>query len=199
MKEQRLAWAITGAGHLLAECAERLLRYERVDVFLSRAAQEVTRMYRLEDRLQGPRVHVHRETLASSPAVVGFARGVYRVLVVAPATSNSVAKFVYGISDSLVSNLFTQAGKSRVPIVVLPTDLMLQQDMAETAVFGQHHSVFAHMLAVMAAETTRSMPMAPVVREISPAHLHYWIIISLVTSLKRRNCVLDGSLPLLCN
>jgi len=84
-------------------------------------------------------------------------------------------------------------------IVVLSTDLMLQQDMAETAVFGQHHSVFAHMLAVMAAETTRSMPMAPVVREISPAHLHYWIIISLVTSLKRRNCVLDGSLPLLCN
>jgi len=128
MKEQRLAWAITGAGHLLAECAERLLRYERVDVFLSRAAQEVTRMYRLEDRLQGPRVHVHRETLASSPAVVGFARGVYRVLVVAPATSNSVAKFVCGISDSLVSNLFAQAGKSRVPIIVLPTDLAPEVD-----------------------------------------------------------------------
>ena len=66
--------------------------------------------------------------MASSPAVAGFANGVYRVLVVAPATSNSVAKFVYGISDSLVSNLFAQAGKSRVPIIVLPTDVAPEVD-----------------------------------------------------------------------
>lgn len=123
MSDQRIAWAITGAGHWLAECADRLLRYENVDVYLSRAAEEVVRMYHLQDRLQGPGVRVRRETMASSPAVAGFARGVYRVLVVAPATSNSVAKFVHGISDSLVTNLFAQAGKSRVPIIVLPTDL----------------------------------------------------------------------------
>ena len=128
MKEQRIAWAITGAGHLLAECAERLLCYDRVDVFLSRAAEEVTRMYHLQDRLQRPGVRVRRETMASSPAVAGFANGIYRVLVVAPATSNSVAKFVYGISDSLVSNLFAQAGKSRVPIIVLPTDVAPEVD-----------------------------------------------------------------------
>lgn len=30
MEDQRIAWAITGAGHFLAECAERLLRYENV-------------------------------------------------------------------------------------------------------------------------------------------------------------------------
>ncbi len=41
----------------------------------------------------------------------------------APATSNSVAKFVCGISDSLVSNLFAHAGKARIPILVLPTDV----------------------------------------------------------------------------
>ena len=128
MKEQRIAWAVTGAGHLLAECADRLLCYDRVDVFLSRAAEEVTRMYHLQDRLQRPGVRVRRETMASSPAVAGFANGIYRVLVVAPATSNSVAKFVYGISDSLVSNLFAQAGKSRVPIVVLPTDVAPEVD-----------------------------------------------------------------------
>ena len=128
MKEQRIAWAITGAGHLLAECAERLLCYDRVDVFLSHAAEEVVRMYHLQERLQRPGVRIRRETLASSPAVAGFANGVFRVLVVAPATSNSVAKFVYGISDSLVSNLFAQAGKSRVPIVVLPTDVAPEVD-----------------------------------------------------------------------
>lgn len=123
MNEQRIAWAITGAGHFLADCAARVLQHGAVDVYLSRAANEVIRMYGLERCLQGERLRVRRETLASSPAVAGFARGLYRALVVAPATSNSVAKFVCGISDSLVSNLFAQAGKSRVPIIVLPTDL----------------------------------------------------------------------------
>jgi flavoprotein len=54
--------------------------------------------------------------------------GAYRVLVIAPATSNSVAKFVCGISDTLVTNLFAQAGKSRVPIIVYPTDTAPEMD-----------------------------------------------------------------------
>ncbi len=128
MADQRIAWAITGAGHLLAECAERLLRRENVDVFLSRAAEEVVRMYSLQDRILGRGVRVCRETHASSPLVARFSRGVYCALVVAPATSNSVAKFVCGVSDSLVTNLFAQAGKSRVPIIVLPTDLESEVD-----------------------------------------------------------------------
>ena len=33
-----------------------------------------------------------------------------------------MAKFVCGISDSMVSTLFAQCGKSRVPILVLPSD-----------------------------------------------------------------------------
>jgi flavoprotein len=49
--------------------------------------------------------------------------GTYSVLVIAPASSNSVAKFVYGISDTLGTNLFAQAGKSRIPVIVYPTDL----------------------------------------------------------------------------
>jgi flavoprotein len=49
-------------------------------------------------------------------------------LVIAPATSNSVAKFVCGLSDSLISNLFAHAGKNRVPIVVLPTDIAPEMD-----------------------------------------------------------------------
>ncbi len=50
------------------------------------------------------------------------------MLLIAPATGNSVAKFVYGISDTLITNLFAQAGKSRVPIVVLPTDIAAEID-----------------------------------------------------------------------
>ncbi len=40
----------------------------------------------------------------------------------APATSNTVAKFVYGISDTLATNVFAQAGKCRVPIIVFACD-----------------------------------------------------------------------------
>jgi dihydromethanopterin reductase (acceptor) len=42
--------------------------------------------------------------------------------VVAPATSNIVATFVYGISDNLASNVFVQAGKCRVPSIVFACD-----------------------------------------------------------------------------
>ena len=128
MKEKRIAWAITGAGHLLAESAEHLLRRGNVDIFLSRAAEEVVRMYQLKDRIYNHGAKVYRETTSSSPLVARFSRGTYRILVVAPGTSNSVAKFVHGISDSLVTNLFAQAGKSRVPIIVLPTDLAPEMD-----------------------------------------------------------------------
>ena len=40
----------------------------------------------------------------------------------APATSNTVAKCVAGISDNLVTNVFAQAGKCRVPAIVYACD-----------------------------------------------------------------------------
>ena len=123
MVEKRIAWAITGAGHTLEECAGVLLKQINVDVFLSRAGEEVLRMYGLHGRIKTPGVRVYREAEASSPLAGRFSSGAYCVLVVAPATSNSVAKFVHGISDTLVTNLFAQAGKSRVPVIVYPTDL----------------------------------------------------------------------------
>jgi hypothetical protein len=86
----RIAWCLTGAGHLLEECLEEALARPETDFFLSRAAEEVLRMYRLEERLAGRRVL--RDRTASSPASGRFAQGVYRCLVVAPATTNTEAK-----------------------------------------------------------------------------------------------------------
>jgi|WetSurMetagenome_2_1015567.scaffolds.fasta_scaffold160384_2 dihydromethanopterin reductase (acceptor) len=128
MNEKRIAWGITGAGHALEECIETLLKYEGVDVFLSRAAEEVVGMYGLDARLNTPRVRMYRENKASSPLVGRLFSGMYRLLVVAPATSNSIAKFIHGISDTLVTNLLAQAGKARLPIVVFPTDLAPDMD-----------------------------------------------------------------------
>ena len=164
MKEKRIAWAITGAGHLLTEIAEQMLRRDDVDIFLSRAAEEVVRMYGLKDRLYGRGAPVHRETLSSSPMVARFARGVYRVLIVAPATSNSVAKFVCGISDSLVSNLFAQAGKSRVPILVLPTDLAPEMDSRGPR--GDLIKVYPRPIDLENTDKLRKMPGVTVVESV---------------------------------
>jgi len=123
MGQKRIAWAITGAGHGLEECIDVLLNYPHVDVFLSRAAEEVLEMYNLDSRITVPKIRIYQETKYSAPQVIRLFAGAYSVLVVAPATSNSVAKFVAGISDTLVTNLLAQAGKSRVPAIVYPTDL----------------------------------------------------------------------------
>lgn len=115
-----LAWCLTGAGHWLSQSLDLALARDDVDFFLSRAAEEVLALYGLEKRLARRPLFLDRQ--ASSPLSGRLARGDYGSLVVAPATSNSVAKFVLGLSDSLVTTLFAQAGKSRVPVVVLPTD-----------------------------------------------------------------------------
>jgi dihydromethanopterin reductase (acceptor) len=164
MKEQRLAWAITGAGHLLAESAETLLRRGNVDIFLSRAAEEVVRMYQLKDRIYDHGAKVYRETLSSSPWVARFSQGLYRVLIVAPATSNTVAKCVCGISDSLVTNLFAQAGKSRVPIIILPTDLT--PDMDSVGPHGDLIKVYPRPIDLENTEKMRKMAGVTVVASV---------------------------------
>src|SRR5579871_1777200 len=117
----RWGWALTGSGHFFKECLAMIAALDHVDLFVSRAAAEVIRMYR--QGLKLPKAaRVFRDTAASAPPVGGFYYGVYHTLVVAPATSNTVAKCVLGISDTLVTNVFAQAGKCRVPAIVFACD-----------------------------------------------------------------------------
>src|SRR5690348_6724814 len=115
----RLGWAVTGSGHFFDESLALIERLADVDLFVSRAAAEVIRMYK--SRLPAD-IRIFRDTTASAAPVGLFYEGVYHTLVVAPATSNTVAKFVYGISDNLATNVFAQAGKCRVPIIVFACD-----------------------------------------------------------------------------
>ena len=94
---------------------------ENVDLFVSKAAAEVVRMYRQQLNLPTT-ARIIRDTTASAAPVGLFYYGVYHTLVVAPATSNTVAKCVFGISDTLVTNVFAQAGKCRVPTIVFACD-----------------------------------------------------------------------------
>ena len=121
-EKPRLAWAVTGSGHYLKECLEIVRELEDVDLFYSRAGEEVVRMYGYDPKSLVSQGRVYRDRAASSPPVGLFYRGDYHTLVVAPATSNTVAKMVLGLSDTLVTNVYAQAGKCRIPSIVLACD-----------------------------------------------------------------------------
>jgi flavoprotein len=121
VKTPRFGWALTGSGHFFKECLRMAAALEEIDLFVSKAASEVVRMYRQDFKLPKT-ARVFRDTTASAAPVGLFYYGVYHTLIVAPATSNTVAKCVLGISDTLVTNVFAQAGKCRVPAIVFACD-----------------------------------------------------------------------------
>lgn len=116
--EQRLAWALTGSGHYLRECLAIIDKLEDVDLFLSKAAAEILQQYGYKHNVG----RVYQDKTASAVPVELFYHGAYHTVVIAPATSNTVAKMVCGISDNLITNIYAQAGKCRVPTIVFACD-----------------------------------------------------------------------------
>lgn len=117
-EEKRLAWALTGSGHYLRECLDIISRLENVDLFLSRAAAEILQQYGYQHSVG----RVFQDKTASSVPVELFYQGKYHTLVIAPTSSNTVAKMVAGISDNLVTNLYAQAGKTHLPSIIFACD-----------------------------------------------------------------------------
>jgi flavoprotein len=117
-EKKRLAWALTGSGHYLRECLDIIQTLHDVDLFLSRAAAEILQQYGYKHDVG----RVFQDKTASSVPVGLFYEGLYHTVVIAPASSNTIAKMVCGISDNLITNIFAQAGKCRVPSIVFACD-----------------------------------------------------------------------------
>ena len=127
MEQARIAWGLTGSGHFLKESLEVALAINEqhpglIDFFLSEAAAEVLHMYTLSVDELRKRAKVFRDQTASAAPVGLFYHGEYHTVVIGPATSNTVAKCVVGISDTLITNIFAQAGKQRIPCIVFACD-----------------------------------------------------------------------------
>lgn len=122
VKEPRIAWALTGSGHYLKESLDIVLALPNVDLFLTRAAAEVLKMYGYDLAKLRQGMKVFRDSTASSVPVTFLYEGNYHSIVIAPATSNTVAKCVAGISDTLATNIYAQAGKCRIPSIVFACD-----------------------------------------------------------------------------
>ncbi|WP_406536556.1 dihydromethanopterin reductase (acceptor) [Methanobrevibacter sp.] len=128
----RIGFAFTGAGHLLRESvhlAENLAKEHEVTVFLSGAAEEVLKMYGLYERIERITGGKYRELATDSnqkfsyPITGRLSIGKYDLLIVSPATANTVSKIVHGIADTLVTNAVAQSGKGAVPVYMVPVDI----------------------------------------------------------------------------
>ncbi len=117
----RWAWVLTGSGHFFNESIELINTLEDIDLFVSKAAEEVLVMYKKKGLISNT-VKIYRDNTASAVPVGQFYRGIYHTLVMAPTSSNTVAKCVVGISDNLATNVFAQSGKCRVECIFFPCD-----------------------------------------------------------------------------
>jgi dihydromethanopterin reductase (acceptor) len=130
----QVAWVITGAGHFLEETFNVMYQLTKnnkikVTTILSPAGEQVVRMYGLWNKLNLiSNGNYLEEILVEKIKDPGFSNsgrfifGIYELLIVSPATGNTVAKIAYGIADTYATNAVAQAQKADIPVYVIPTD-----------------------------------------------------------------------------
>lgn len=125
---KRIAWGITGSGDLITETYQIMADIKNksdieIMVFLSKEGETVMKWYNIWNAIQKDFPNFKTEGGPNSPFIAGPLQvGHYDALIIAPATSNSVAKIVHGIADTLVTNAVAQTAKGSTPIYILPVD-----------------------------------------------------------------------------
>ena len=130
VKKAKVAWGITGGGDKISEFLEVMKEIQKeyadtveVQVFLSKAADQVLKFYRLEDDLRQSFSKVRVEINSNAPFLAAWMQmRKYKFLLIAPATSNTVAKLATGIGDTMLTNAAIMSLKAFVPVYVAPTD-----------------------------------------------------------------------------
>ena len=126
----KLAWGVTGSGdkfketiQVMKELKDRYGDSLSVEVFLSKAGQLVARYYKATELLETGFDRLWVETDSNTPFLPGRLQlGEFDLLLIAPATSNTVAKIAVGISDTLLTNSAIQAIKGFIPVYIMPVD-----------------------------------------------------------------------------
>lgn len=136
---KKIAWGITGAGDQLnktinqmIELAEKYKDKLEIILYISKAGEQVVQYYKMENKLTEyfPKLYIERD--ANNPFLAGkLQTGVYDFLLIAPATSNTVAKISIGIADTMLTNGAIQALKANIPVYIMPTDYDEGETMTE--------------------------------------------------------------------
>ncbi len=130
VKKLKVAWGITGAGDKIAEIIETMKDLKKqsegiveIEVFLSKAADTMLKFYRLDEELKKSFAKVTVESNSNSPFLAGMMQShKYEFLLIAPASSNTVAKIVNSISDTMLTNSALMSLKAFVPVWIMPVD-----------------------------------------------------------------------------
>ena len=130
VKKRKVAWGITGAGDKIYELIETMIRINNeyddtidIHVFLSKAAETVLKYYKLEDTVRQTFQKISIEVNSNAPFLAAWMQmGKYEFLLIAPATTNTVAKIANGIGDTLLTNAAIMSLKAFVPVYIVPTD-----------------------------------------------------------------------------
>ena len=128
--ERKIAWGITGCGDRLTETIGVMKEIKKcynnkveIEVYLSKSGEQVVKWYKLNDQLHQSFNKVWVEFGANSPFLAGdLELGKFEFLLIAPSTSNTVAKIVTGIADTLLCNSAIMALKSFTPVYIMPCD-----------------------------------------------------------------------------
>lgn len=129
-KKMKVAWGITGAGDKIAEIVATMKELKAAsegtvefDVYVSKAADIMLKFYRLDEELRKSFSKVTVEVNSNVPFLAGMVQsGKYEFLLIMPGSSNTVAKIVNSISDTLLTNAALMALKAFVPVWIMPVD-----------------------------------------------------------------------------
>jgi len=127
---RKIAWGITGSGDRIVETVEMMKKIQKqyedvvdIRVYVSKAGDQVIKYYKLFNDLEKNFDKVWVELNANAPFLAGQLQVKrYEFLLLAPTTSNTVAKISLGLADSLLSNAAIMAQKAFVPTYIMPCD-----------------------------------------------------------------------------
>jgi len=124
----KLMWGMTGTGYVLQESIDLMKELQddfNVDltVILSKEGSAVIKWYKKWLALTEVVKKVKVEKTPNIPFYAGPLQiGNYDLFLACPVSANSVAKIVYGIADTLITNCVAQAIKGGQIVYVFPSD-----------------------------------------------------------------------------
>ncbi|HNR25688.1 MAG TPA: archaeoflavoprotein AfpA [Methanobacteriaceae archaeon] len=129
-RKKKVAWGITGAGDKILETLEVMKNiktaYEDdvdIEVYISKSGDQVVKYYGISNQIEENFDRIWVEINANAPFLAGNIQlGKYKFMLIAPATSNTVAKLSMRMGDTLLANAAIMGQKADVPLYILPSD-----------------------------------------------------------------------------
>ena len=130
MRKKKVAWGITGAGDKILQTMKAMKEIKKeyeeqvdIEVFVSKSGDQVVKYYGISNDIETNFDKVWVEINANAPFLAGNIQlGKYEFMLIAPTTSNTVAKISMRMGDTLISNAAIMGQKADVPIYILPSD-----------------------------------------------------------------------------